>query len=206
VNRTLAQVLSVLFHPLLMPTYLFCIVLYLLPPSVITFPVERRWAILMLVFCSTFVIPGLGTYFMYRQGYVGNMTLEHRQERNLPFFFTSLCFGVTSYLFYQEAYFDRLFFYIMTLITLSVFLTLLFSFRWKISAHAVGLGGALGILFLLNKLLPENQLLYVIVAAIVLTGLVLSARLALEAHTPVEVYGGFLLGFSLSFGMLMATS
>jgi membrane-associated phospholipid phosphatase len=205
VNRTLAQVLSVLFHPLLMPTYLFCIVLYWLPPSVITFPADRRWAIMVLVFCSTFLIPGLGTYFMYRQGYVGNMTLEHRPERNLPFFFTTLCFGVTAYLFYQEPYFDRLFFYLMILVTVSVFLTFLFSFRWKISAHAVGLGGALGILFLLNKLLPENQLLYLIVATIILSGLVLSARLALEAHSPAEVYSGFLLGFSISFGMLMAT-
>jgi membrane-associated phospholipid phosphatase len=204
VNRTLAQVLSVLLHPLLIPTYLFCIVLYLLPPSVVTFPVERRWAIVVLVFCSTFIIPGLGTYFLYRQGHVGGLTLEHRPERNLPFFFTAVCFGVTSYIFYQEAYFDRLFFYIMTLITLSVFLTFLFSFRWKISAHAVGVGGALGILFLLNKLLPENQLLYIIVVAIILTGLVLSARLALDAHSPAEVYSGFLLGFSLSFGMLMA--
>jgi hypothetical protein len=206
VNRTLAQVLSVLFHPLLMPTYLFCIVLYLLPPSVITFPVERRWAILVLVFSSTFMIPGLGTYFLYRHGYVDNLTLEHRPERNLPFFFTTICFGVTTYLFYQEAYFDRLFFYIMTLITLSVFLTFLFSLRWKISAHAVGLGGALGILFLLNQLLPENELLYLIVATIICTGLVLSARLELDAHSPAEVYSGFLLGFSLSFGMLLATT
>lgn len=203
-NRTLAQVLSVLFHPLLMPTYLFGIILYLLPASVVTFPEERRWAILVLVGCSTFIIPGLGTYFMYHQGFVGSLTLENRPERNLPFFFTSVCFGVTSYIFYQEAYFDRLFFYIMMLITLSVFLTFLFSFRWKISAHAVGLGGALGILFLLNKLLPENQLLYIIIAAIILSGLVLSARLALDAHSPSEVYSGFLLGFSVSFGMLMA--
>ena len=205
VNRTLAQVLSVLFHPILLPTYLFGIVLYGLPPAIITFPMERRWAVLVLVFCTTFIIPGLGTYFMYRHGYVGNLLLEHRPERNIPFFFTTVCFAITAYLFYQEAYFDRLFFYIMTLITLSVFLTFLFSFRWKISAHAVGLGGALGILFLLNKVLPENQLLYIIVAAIILTGLVLSARLELEAHSPAEVYSGFLLGFSVCFGMLMAT-
>lgn len=200
----LAQVLSVLFHPLLMPTYLFYIVLYHLPPAIITFPMDRRWAVLVLVFSSTFIIPGLGTYFMYRRGFVGNLQLEDRAERSVPFFFTTVCFGVTSYLFYQEAYFDRLFFYIMALITLSVFLTFLFSYRWKISAHAVGLGGALGILFLLNRLVAENQLLYLITAAIILTGLVLSARLELEAHTPAEIYSGFLLGFSVSLGMLMA--
>lgn len=192
-----------MFHPLLMPTYLFCILLYLLPSSVITFPMDRRWAVLVLVFCSTFIIPGLGTYFMYRQGFVADMQLANRPERNIPFFFTSVCFGVTSYLFYQEANFDRLFFYIMALITLSVFLTFLFSLYWKISAHAVGLGGALGILFLLNKILPEDQMLYIIIAAIILSGLVLSARLELEAHTPAEVYSGFVLGFSVSFGLLL---
>jgi membrane-associated phospholipid phosphatase len=185
-----------------MPTYLFSILLYLLPAAIITFPMERRWAVLVLVGCCTFIIPGLGTYFMHRQGYVRNLELEELPERHIPFFFTTVCFALTSYLFRQEAYFDRLFFYIMAIITMSVFLTLLFSLRWKISAHAVGMGGALGILLLLNKLLPENQMLYLLPAAILLAGLVLSARLALEAHTPGEVYSGFLLGFAVSFGML----
>ncbi|MGV3503779.1 MAG: hypothetical protein ACO1O1_08725 [Adhaeribacter sp.] len=203
-NRTLAKVLSVLFHPLLMPTYLFYLILYCLPTSVITFQADRRWAIMVLVFTSTFVFPALATYFLYRQGRVKNMELENRPDRHLPFLFTTLCFALTSYLFFQEAYFDRLFFYVMALITLSVFLTLLFSFYYKISAHGVGLGGALGILLLLNKVVPETHLLYVILAAIVLSGLVLSARLELDAHSPAEVYSGFLLGFSLSFGMLMA--
>lgn len=189
-----------------MPTYLFYLILYGLPASVITFPADRRWAIMVLVFSSTFVFPALGTYFLYRQGRVKNMELNHQADRHLPFLFTTLCFALTAYLFFQEAYFDRLFFYVMALITLSVFLTLLFSFYFKISAHGVGLGGALGILLLLNKVVPETHLLYVILAAIVLSGLVLSARLELDAHSPPEVYSGFLLGFSLSFGMLMAAS
>lgn len=200
-NRTLAQLLSVIFHPLLMPTYLFYIILYLLPQSVITFPTESRWIIMALMFFTTFVVPGLGTYYMYRNGYISNMEVADRPERNMPFFFTTVCFAVTSYLFYQENYFDRLLFYTMFLITLSVFLTYLFSFFWKISAHGVGVGGTLGILILLNALLPENNILYIVVAAIVMAGAVLSARLALDAHTSTEVYSGFLLGLSIGLGM-----
>ena len=200
-NRTLAHTLSVLFHPLLMPTFLFFVVLYVLPQSAVTFPPESRWLIIAIVFFSTFVIPGLGTYFMFRSGFVSSMHVESRPERNLPFFFTTVCFAITSYLFYQEQYFDRLLFYIMFLITLSVFFTYLFSFRWKISAHSVGLGGTLGILLLLHALLPESPLLYIIVAAVLVAGAVMSARLALNAHTPAEVYSGFLIGFSVGWGL-----
>ena len=194
-NRTLALTLTVIFHPLLVPTYLFGLVLYELPQSVITFPAESRWVILAIVFFTTFIVPGLGTYFMYRNGFVSSMHVENRPERSLPFFFTTVCFAVTSYLFYQELVFDRLLFYMMFLITLSVFLLYLVSFVWKMSAHGVGLGGGLGILLFLHANLPESQLLYVVVGAILIIGAVMSARLALQAHTPAEVYTGFLLGF-----------
>src|SRR5687767_14378643 len=110
-----------------MPTYLFYIILYLLPQSVVTFPPESRWVIMAVMFFTTFLVPALGTYYMYRSGYISNMEVTERPERSMPFFFTTVCFAITSYLFYQENYFDRLLFYIMFLITLSVFLTYLFS-------------------------------------------------------------------------------
>jgi len=204
VNRTLAQILSGLFHPLLLPTYLFYIILYLAPQSLVTLPLESRWLVMVVVLLTTFVIPGVGTYYLYRQGFISSMQVEHLPERNLPFFFATVCFAVTSYLFYSQPYFDRLFFIMMVLITLSVFLTYLISFVWKISAHGVGLGGALGLFFVLNAYLPENELLYILVLLIILSGAVLSARLALDAHTPSEVYSGFLLGFSaVGAGMWM---
>ena len=70
---------------------------------------------------------------------------------------------------------------------------------------AVLIGGPLGILLFLHASLPESQLLYVVVAAIVVIGAVMSARLALQAHTPAEVYTGFLLGLviGLSIWLIM---
>ena len=203
-NRTLAQILSGLFHPLLLPTYIFCIILYVLPESLVTFPMASRWIIMVLVLLTTFIVPGVGTYYMYRQGFISSMQVENRPERNLPFFFAAVCFAITAYFFYSQPYFDRLFFIIMALITLSVFLTYLISYVWKISAHGVGMGGMLGLLLVLNAYLPENELLYILLLLIVLSGAVLTARLALHTHTPTEVYSGFLLGFSaVSAGMWM---
>lgn len=204
-NRTLALTLSVVFHPLLVPTYLFALVLYGLPQSIITFPIESRWVVLAIIFFTTFIVPGLGTYFLYRHGFVSSLHVENLPERNLPFFFTTVCFAVTCYLFYHEQVFDRLLFYIMFLITLSVFFIYIISFFWKISAHSVGAGGALGILLFLHTSLPESPLLYIVMGVILAIGAVMSARLALQAHTPAEVYTGFLLGLTVGMGMwLMA--
>jgi hypothetical protein len=203
VNLALARFLSVLFHPLLLPTYLFAIILYLLPESVITFPVESRWMLLALIFVMTFLIPGLGTYAMFRFGMVQSMQLQDRLQRRLPFLFTTVCYAAITYIFRRESYFGELFYFLMALITLSVLVTYLVSLYWKISAHSVGIGGGLGILILLNSLIPDSPLFYLVIVWLLVSGAVMSARLALNEHTPAQVYAGLLTGLAVGSSLLL---
>ncbi|MBF8964423.1 hypothetical protein I0P70_14310 [Pontibacter sp. FD36] len=196
-NRSLARFLSVAFHPLLMPTYLFVIILYFLPVSSISLPLQSRWIILGMVFFSTFMVPGLGAFAMFKTGFIDSYEIDRREQRSKPLLFTALCYAVTTYLFYSEPVFDQLFYFIMAVITASVFVAWFVSFFWKISAHGIGLGGALGVLLLVNKLMPEAGLLMPIILLILVSGAVLSARLALHAHTPAQAYTGFLTGLVL---------
>lgn len=186
-----------------MPTLLFGLILYVLPESLLTFPQESRWIILAAIFFLTFLIPALGTYFMVRTGLVEDLHLQQRAQRRLPFLFTTLCYASTTYIFGKENLFGDLFYYVMLLITLSVLATYLVSLFWKISAHGVGMGGALGILVFLNVLLPDATLVNLIAVFILLTGSVLSARLALQAHTPAQVYAGFFTGFAIGASLLL---
>ncbi|CAA9290912.1 MAG: hypothetical protein AVDCRST_MAG95-3991 [uncultured Adhaeribacter sp.] len=199
-NRKLAQIVSVIFHPLLVPSYLFYLILYVLPSSLVSFPLVSRWLVQLIVFFSTFLIPALGTLAMVKTGYVQSITTEKRSERALPLLFTLVCFATTSYMFYQEKQFDRLFFLIMLVITAGVLFTYLISFFWKISAHSVAIGGALALLVLLQIWLPTDISIYLIASTIFIGGAVLSARLALDAHTPAEVYAGLALGLLLGAG------
>lgn len=199
-NRTLAQTLSVVFHPLLIPSYLFYLILYVLPSSLVTFPLVSRWIVQLIIFFSTFLIPTLGTLAMVKTGYIKSIMAEERTERALPLLFTLVCFAMTSYMLYQEKHFDQLFFLLMAVITLGVFFTYIVSFFWKISAHGVAIGGALGLVILLHTWLPEQTSLYLVAGTVFISGAVLSARLALQAHTPWQVYAGFALGFSLGAG------
>jgi membrane-associated phospholipid phosphatase len=191
VNRSLAQALSVVFHPLLLPTYLFAVILYYMPSSTLTLPMRVRWIVLAMIFFTTFIIPAVAAFTMVRLGYLDSMEMDRREQRGFPLLFTGVCYAATSYLFYSEPTYDAVFYFVMGIIAASVFLAFAISQFWKISAHSIGMGGAIGLLLVLNKLAPEAMLIYPIIVAVFVAGVVMSARLALQAHTPSEVYAGF---------------
>lgn len=197
-NRSLARFLSVVFHPLLLPSYLFAFIMYYLPVSTLSLAMQSRWIVLAMIFFTTFIIPSLGAYVMVRAGHLSSMEMEHREQRGLPLMFTSLCYATTAYLFYKEQAFDEIFYFVMAIIAASVFITYLISFYWKISAHSVGVGGGLGLLVMLHRIAPDTSMLFAVMVGMMITGAVLSARLALQVHTPEQVYVGFGSGFLLA--------
>lgn len=197
-NRSLAQVLSVVFHPLLLPTYLFAVILYYMPASLLTLPLRVRWVVLAMIFFTTFIIPGAAAAAMVRFGHLDSVEMHKRSQRGLPLLFTGICYATTTYLLYRESAYDAIFYFVMGIIAASVFLTFAVSQFWKISAHSVGMGGCLGLLLVLNRMAPDAMLMLPIAIGIFLTGAVLTARLALHAHTPAQVYAGFCSGLLLA--------
>ncbi len=92
----------------------------------------------------------------------------------------------------------------MTIITALVVISTLITFFYKISVHSLAACGMIGILLPLNKAIENNALLWPTSIALVIAGLIMSARLYLNAHTFNEVVVGALTGFSIGFaGMLM---
>ncbi|UOQ66023.1 hypothetical protein [Hymenobacter volaticus] len=203
-NRSIALLFSVVCHPLLLPSYLFYVVCYELP-GVVRYPLPaNRWQLTCLVALFTFVLPSVGTALLLWRGLItGSMELPERRQRPLPFLLATLSFGAATLLLNSmpEAV-DALLRYMLLGMTLAVLLTLLVSLRWKISAHGVGVGGAVGLMMVLyvrdtSTGFPIGWLL----ASILLAGVVLSARLALNAHTPAQAWAGFSLGISLVLGL-----
>ena len=159
--------------------------------------------VLAMIFFTTFIIPGLGAYALVRTGHIDTLEMDSREQRRLPLLFTGLCYALTAYLFYREPVFDQLFSLVMGLIAASVFLTWGISLFWKVSAHSMAMGGSLGLLLLLNRLVPEAELLSPIVFDTLVAGTVLSARLSLNAHSPAQVYAGFGSGFLLALTLAL---
>jgi membrane-associated phospholipid phosphatase len=197
-NR-LALALSALLHPLLMPTLLFAILLYFSPAVFGIANEAMQWRLLILIFFTTFLIPLLSMLLMFRVRSISSLTLDNKNERFMPFLTTTFFYMVTTFLFMRQMQGYYTMIVVLGSITFSIALVTLITVYWKISAHSVGICGVIGFLFGFYQKYADPMLFYPILAIILLAGLLMSARLYLNSHTPAQVFAGSLLGLIINF-------
>jgi membrane-associated phospholipid phosphatase len=197
----IAKIISYLFHPLLMPTYGF-LLLFMSNNYMATFtPFKLKLIIIVITFVFTFVLPAINTLILLKAKRIKSLHLETSPERTIPYLSTSFYFFALFYLFYN-AEFPSVFIILILGAGLSILLTFLINFTWKISAHAIGIGGIIGATIGISfRLMIDLRL--VIMLAILLAGIIGYARLKLNAHSPSQVYAGFLLGFLTEFLLML---
>ena len=81
--------------------------------------------------------------------------------------------------------------------------TLIITLQWKISAHMVGIGGAVGAftgLLALHDPFPFIAL----AAVIIIAGALGTARLLASDHTPGQIHAGAALGFLCTYGCVVS--
>lgn len=192
--RNLALVTSVVFQPLLMPTLVFGLVLFGVPQAT-TIPEEIKVGIFFIIVLSTLCIPMVTIIGLRLSGMVKSLHMAERKDRMVPFLITTVFFGLTTYFFYKKSELDPILWQGMGIISFAVFVLTLVTFFWKISAHMIGVGGLVAVVIVLGIKFSNFQVLYPLVLVCVLSGLIASSRLYLNAHKPLEVYLGFVTGF-----------
>jgi membrane-associated phospholipid phosphatase len=201
--KQVAKFISVVFHPLLLTTYLVIVLSYYFP-SMLKIRKENRMIMVGLVFVFTFVLPAVNLVMLRAFGNIQSLTLQSRKERILPFVFISLLYLLVTFLFYFKLPFGANFNKLMMIISALVMVSLLVTFYYKISIHSIAMGGGIGILLPLNQVTEQMSLLWPTAFTILVTGLVMSSRLVLDAHTPREVMYGGVVGFVVGFfGMII---
>lgn len=202
--RLLAHIISAVFQPLLMPSLVVYTLLYHVENSTpLTEGGQSR--VLMLVFLTTCLIPVLIVLGFYHFKLIKDIQMTDRKDRRFPFMFVSIFYVVVTYLFHQQPVLERSPLLLLALLAMTavVLLTNLITYFWKISAHSAGVVGWLAFIMVFAKTNPgNNTLLYPLMAAILLSGVVIWARLYLNAHKPVEIVGGALLGFVICYGAI----
>jgi hypothetical protein len=201
--KQVAKFISVVFHPLLLTTYLVIILSYYFP-SMLMIREENRMVIVGLVFVFTFVLPAVNLVMLRAFGNIQSLTLQSRRERILPFVFISLLYLLVTFLFYFKLPFSANFNKLMMIISALVVVSLMITLFYKISIHSIAMGGGIGILLPLNQVTEQMSLLWPTAFTILVTGLVMSSRLVLDAHSPREVMYGGVVGFVVGFfGMII---
>lgn len=194
-----ANSISVIFHPLLMCSYGSIIFLFFLKGSIYDFmtPLKLKWVISAMIFSFTFLLPVMNIFILYKLRRINTFTLEDQKERTFPYILTSCFYFGLFYLFLDLNIWPS----IKVLIFgggLAVFLTAIVNLRYKISAHAVGIGGLIGSLMMISYVLKYNAVPEIAILFL-LAGIIGSSRLFLESHTPAQIYSGLFLGLLTQF-------
>src|SRR5690606_15766584 len=180
-----------------MGTYLFALMVFLLPAALYPINAGSQLLFLTLFFIITVVIPVCLLSFLKVSGLIRSFQLESLQERIFPFLIILLLYGAFTYILtYQNKIGtdDNVFKFLLIVDCLVLAGTLITLF-YKVSMHAIGMMGLAGILIPLNKESDNTLLLWITIGVVVLAGVVMSARLQLNAHTPRQVLVGALSGF-----------
>lgn len=198
-NDKVAQVISVVMHPLLMPTYLFLLIRYAAPELFRPFSDDMLFSLLMVVFIASFVLPMLSLVSMRYSNTIKSFSLDKRKERVLPFSFITLFYGITTYFFYTKLRFNDLLYVTFLAVTILLVCLLIITIYWKVSIHSAAMGGIVGFIYGLLVKSPLNQGIYLLVFGVMIWGIVSVARLKLNAHTPQQIYIGTVVGFLICF-------
>lgn len=196
-----AKIISVVFHPLLMPVYGLAIIFS--APTLfgyLPFNVKRLLILIMLV--NNVLLPlSLLPFFIHRN-IISSWTIIERKERNIPLIMSTLLYCTTTFIIFRFPVPVFLKSFIFGASILSLIVTVI-NFWWKISLHSVGAGALISLVLILSmKMLTPLE--WYLIPVVIITGLVLSSRLKLNLHSPAQVWIGLFTGFfGLSLFMML---
>lgn len=208
-----ATLISILFHPLLMVTYMTALLLVINPYQFGVFSIMEQWKLVVLVFMSTFGMPAFAVVLMKSLKMISSYEMPDPKERIGPYIITGVFYLWMFINFKHNPSIPKALTIGMLGATIALFASFFINNFTKVSAHAAGIGGLVGVaamnylyfnfdtftLHLGPAGLYEISTSFVLILLILLAGVVGSARLLLNAHSPGQLYGGFAVGLLSQF-------
>ncbi len=193
-TRILATIVSVLFHPLFVGVYIAAYFIFVHPDYFTGVGHPRKVQTLLIFIVNAVFFPLLSVSLCKALGFIQSFFFQTRQERIILYSITMIFFFWTYYVFKNKSGTPP----IMTQMSLGLFLSVIAAFLaniyFKVSMHAVGVGGMLGIFVVL--LFTTQEMVHLpLILSILAAGVTCTARLLISDHTVRDVTWGFFLGF-----------
>jgi hypothetical protein len=191
--ESLSKIISVAFHPLFTPLY-GLLIIFTAPTFLEYLPLSVKKILFLVVLVNEVILPAAMLPLFRSRNIISSYTIGERHERSIPLFTTAIFYSITTYMIFrfQLPLFLKTFMLASCLILIAV---TIINFWWKISIHGVGAGAITGIILMLILKLDASVTGF-LTGAVIISGLVLTSRLRLNNHNPLQVWGGFLTGLS----------
>lgn len=207
--RSFATLLSVLFHPLLIATYMMLALLLLNPYLFGVNNMLDRLPLVGILFFTTFVMPLFMTLMLKQLDFVSSWTLETREDRIATYIVTGFFYvSMTVFFLYYYPDIPNAYSSFLLGVTIALFASFILNLFIPVSTHAVGMGGLLAMILLtlfqfnygtMRFNLGDQGILFIhpillLLVVCFFTGLVGTARMQLRQYNTQELLGSYLLG------------
>lgn len=188
--RGFLKTVSLLFHPLFIPIA-GTLAYFIITPKYS--PLELQSGNVLPIFILTVIIPIISYLILRNIGLVSSIYMPNLRERKYPLYINILLLFLILYKVIPNNYTAELYYFFVGLIAASMAALLLLFFNLKCSLHLMGMGSLLMFLIGLSIHFEINIIIALSILTL-LTGLVASSRLYLEAHSRSELFIGFCIG------------
>lgn len=192
-SRNIAHFLSVILHPVLMPTYVLYFLLHHNSYFAYSTSPTEKLALYSIIILNTLILPVAISYFLVYKKWIRSFAMEEKEERILPFVSNAILLLIAYYMM-KQLVLPRVYYLMILGAAAAVVIAIIINMKWKISIHMIGIGGILGTFFGLSTFMLVD-LRIPILFCLLIAGILGTARLSLKAHSPMQIYAGFIVGF-----------
>ena len=184
------KLISVLFHPVFIPTMTVFLVIKQYSNIII---LENQ---AMIIFIGTLIfsmfLPLINVFFLLFLRKINSLEMQKKEERYLPLLFAIASMLVGFYVLKDIFNYAPIMKSIYLGAIYALIPALLITKKWKISLHMLAIGGACGVFFSLEILFGNS--LYTLFSFIFTSGILGYSRFNLKAHSLNQIYTGYILG------------
>lgn len=185
---------SYIFHPVFIPMYAIAFLVYIHPSYFSGFSDRAKFQTIIISSINLVFFPLISILLLKALGFIDSIFLRIRKDRIIPYMACGIFFFWAYTVFKKQELYPP----IMAGFILGIFLAssaaLLANIYFKVSMHAIGMGGWVGLFWAIAK---EDTMLmtWPLALVILLTGIVCTSRLLVSDHTQKDIYAGLAIGF-----------
>lgn len=193
-EKVFAYFFSYLFHPLFIPVYVIVFLAYLHPSAFTGFSDHERKQSIFIVVLNIVFFPLISVLLLKAVGFIDSIYLRTKKDRIIPYMACGIFFFWAYTVFKEQSHYPLL----ITSFIFGIFLAssagLMANIYYKISLHAIGMGGWLGFFVIIYRD-QSMHMAWALAAVILLTGAVCTSRFLISDHDRRDVYTGLLVGY-----------
>ena len=194
-----AKIISIVFHPLFIPLYVGYYLVFIHEGYFTGFGDKARLWVLIRMALNMIFFPAVTVLLLKGIGFIDSIYLKNQRDRIIPYIAAGIFYFWMYLVFRNQSEIPQ----ILTAFTFGAFLAssvaLIANIYFKISMHAIGCGGMLGLMIVVLNTYPSSPFTLPLMIAILITGLVCTARLIVSDHQPGDIYMGLFVGFFCQF-------